>query len=133
MKKILFIILIAISLLTTIFLIVNKYNSNDKTTTYSLNNKQYKLLIADEPKEWEKGLMFYRKPVKFDGMIFLFPDKKTRTFWNKNTYLDLDVYWLNADRIIGKNHLPSIQKTKNIMIVSSFKKVDRVIELITNN
>ena len=36
-------------------------------------------------------------------MIFIFPDKERQTFWNKNTYLDLDIYWMNDDKVVGKS------------------------------
>ena len=74
--------------------------------------------------------MFYRKPVDFDGMIFIFPDKEMRSFWNKNTYLDLDVYWLDNDEVVGKNYLPSIEKSKEVIAVESKVKINKVIELI---
>ena len=73
--------------------------------------------------------MFYKKPVNFDGMIFIFPEKQVRTFWNKNTYMDLDIYWMDDGKIIGKSLLPSILKTKKIITVSS-GKVNQVVEII---
>jgi len=74
--------------------------------------------------------MFYKKPVNFDGMIFVFPDKEIRSFWNKNTYLDLDIYWLNDNKVVGKSYLPSIEKSKEVIIVESKVKINKVIELI---
>lgn len=94
-----------------------------------LNNKNYCLLIADSQDEWSKGLMNYRKPVNFDGMLFIFPDKDYRSFWNKNTYLDLDIYWLNNDKVEGKIILLSIDKSKQIIFVNSPKPVNKVIEI----
>jgi len=102
---------------------------NKDFINYSINNIKHKLLIADSPAEWEKGLMFYKKPVNFDGMIFIFPEKQVRTFWNKNTYMDLDIYWMDDGKIIGKSLLPSILKTKKIITVSS-GKVNQVVEII---
>ncbi|MCS7184278.1 MAG: CapA family protein, partial [Patescibacteria group bacterium] len=103
---------------------------SEKMILYEIEGKIYKLLIADEPDEWEKGLMFVKKPLDFDGMIFIFPNKQIRYFWNKNTLVDLDIYWLNDSKIIDKNHLPSILKTKNIKTISSKISVNRVIEII---
>ena len=34
-----------------------------------------------------------------DGMLFQFPDKKIRTFWNKNTVSNLDLYWIDGDKL----------------------------------
>jgi len=97
---------------------------------YNLNGNPLLLKIADEPKKWEQGLMFVRKPVDFDGMIFIFPDKQIRYFWNKNTFVDLDIYWLDDDKIVGKDFLPSIEKTKEIYTITSSVPVNKVIEVI---
>jgi uncharacterized membrane protein (UPF0127 family) len=104
-------------------------DTKTKTIKYTLNNKQYNLLIAASPQEWKKGLMYYRKLNGVDGMIFFFPDKQIRSFWNKNTFMELDVYWLNDKVVIGKSYLPSIEKSKNIIIVTSPDKANVVIEL----
>lgn len=98
---------------------------------YNLQAKNYRLLLADTPTKWERGLMYFRKLEGADGMIFLFPDKQTRTFWNKNTFMDLEVYWLNGNNVVGSSFLPSIEKSKEIVMVSSREKVDKVIELPT--
>ncbi|MBI5122465.1 DUF192 domain-containing protein [Candidatus Roizmanbacteria bacterium] len=106
---------------------------NKEFINYSINNIKYKLLVADEQNEWQKGLMFYRSKNELkgaDGMIFIFPDKQIRNFWNKNTYLDLDVYWLDNDEVVGKNYLPSIEKSKEVIVVESKVKINKVIELI---
>jgi hypothetical protein len=97
---------------------------------YKLNNKNYLLKIAKTPEEWERGLMFVKKPVNYDGMIFIFPDKQIRSFWNKNTFVDLEIYWLDDDKIIGKDELESIEKTKIIKIIKSPTYVNKVIEII---
>jgi uncharacterized membrane protein (UPF0127 family) len=86
--------------------------------------------VADNSQEWSKGLMNYRKPVNFDGMIFIFPKKEIQSFWNMNTYLNLDLYWLDDDKVIGKSFLPSIENTKNIIYVNSPKPANKVIEII---
>lgn len=128
MKKTL--LLLGIGLL--ILLVIIKFNSasSNKTVEYKLNNKIFKLLKAETPKEWEKGLMNIRKPTKIEGMIFIFPDKQIRNFWNKNTFIDLDLYWMDDDKVVGQSFLPSIEKSNKIVIVSSPEKVNRVIEII---
>ena len=103
---------------------------SEKFLPYELENKIYLLREAKTPEEWQKGLMFVKKPVDYDGMIFIFPDKKIRSFWNKNTFVDLDVYWIDENKIIGKSYLPSILKSKNIITISSQLPVDKVIEII---
>jgi hypothetical protein len=113
----------------SIFLIKNSCK-NKKAKAYKIGEKKYCLFEAKNEVEWMRGLMNVKKPVDFDGMIFLFPEKNYRTFWNKNTYLDLDVYWLDNEEVVGKDNLPSIEKTKEIFTISSPKPVDRVVEIV---
>jgi uncharacterized membrane protein (UPF0127 family) len=63
-------------------------------------------------------------------MIFIFPQKEIRSFWNKNTVLDLDIYWLDDKKIIGKDFLPSITKSKEIVIKTSPAPVNIIVEII---
>jgi len=97
---------------------------------YELENKVYKLLTAQNEKEWAQGLMNVKCPCDFDGMLFIFPDKQIRSFWNQNTFVDLRIYWLDDEKIVGKDYLPSILKTKDPIIITSPLPVNRVIELI---
>lgn len=116
-----------------IILYLNFFKSsckNKQAIKYKLNNKNYCLLVADSPTKRGRGLMFYKKPVDFDGMIFIFPNKERLTFWNQNTYLDLDIYWLDSDKVVGISYLPSILKSKQIITVQSSSKVNKVIEII---
>jgi poly-gamma-glutamate synthesis protein (capsule biosynthesis protein) len=108
-------------------------NMSERLIPYELENKIYLLREAKTPEEWQKGLMFVKKPVDYDGMIFIFPDKQIRSFWNQNTFLDLEVYWLDDDKIIGKDKLESIEKTKMIKTIQSPGPINKVIELITTD
>ena len=123
--------LIVISLDPKFNLLSNKNHCQNKLAKiYLINNKNYCLLTANNQDEWARGLMFYKKPVNFNGMIFVFPDKIVRSFWNKNTYLDLDVYWLEDNKVVGKSFLQSILKSKETVVVKSPKEVNKVVEFI---
>lgn len=93
----------------------------------------FHLLVARNSAQWTKGLMYYQSKDELngvDGMIFIFPEKQIRSFWNKNTYLGLDIYWMDSKKVIGKSYLPSILKSKEIVVVKSPSEVDRVVEVI---
>jgi uncharacterized membrane protein (UPF0127 family) len=131
MAKIRYIFLLAVSFL--LLFLFFYFKKSQKLISYSLEGKTYKLLPAKTPLDHQKGLMFYRDKKELkgaDGMIFIFPDKNYRTFWNKNTFLDLDVYWIDGDRIVGKDFLPSIEKTKEIFTINSPKPVNKVVEIV---
>ncbi|PIS16128.1 hypothetical protein COT62_00055 [Candidatus Roizmanbacteria bacterium CG09_land_8_20_14_0_10_41_9] len=99
-------------------------------TQYQLEDKTYTLFVADTQEKWMSGLMDKKKLDGADGMIFIFPDSRSRSFWNKNTYLDLDIYWINQHKVVGKVFLLSIKKTGSVVTISSPSSVDTVIELV---
>ena len=122
-----------ITLFLFLFLTVLSFKVNKKETiNYKIKNKTYKLLVTDSLVEWERGLMDIRKLNNADGMIFLFPDKKPRVFWNKNTYVDLDIYWIFNDKVVGRDFLPSINKSNGVVYVSSPVPANKVVEIINN-
>lgn len=107
-------------------------NTSDKPDTIELtiNDKVYRLLLADYPEAWEQGLMHYRELPNADGMLFVFPIKDYHSFWNKNTFMDLDIYWVTEDTIVGTDFLPSIEKSRDIVNVVSPEPVNWVIEIV---
>lgn len=134
MKKTVVLAIFAFSILLLGFLLYILTRQNHykdfKIMDYQLKSKNYRLLVADTPEKWTKGLMNFRKLDGVDGMIFLFPGSETRSFWNNNTFLDLEIYWIEGDKVVGKSSLPSIEKSKNTVIVDSPGAVNKVIEIV---
>jgi uncharacterized protein len=56
--------------------------------------------IADDDAKRERGLMYRRQMELNHGMLFIFPDEDLLSFWMKNTYLPLDIIYLNAQKKI---------------------------------
>lgn len=136
MKKIIIPVVLLVLLIFTVAIVAhkdNKYVSDNykdfRIIDYTLDTKKYRLLVADNPEKWQKGLMFFRSLEGADGMIFIFPDSSVRTFWNKNTLMDLKLLWVQEGKKIGESNLPSIEKSKGIVTVSSPAPADTVIEL----
>jgi len=127
-NKLIYFFFVIVFIVSIIFIFSN--NSNNNLISYKLGDKNYLLKVAKTPEEWQKGLMYVKKPVDYDGMIFIFPDKQIRTFWNKNTFVDLDVYWLDDDKIVSKDFLPSFLKNKILVEIKSPLPVNRVVEII---
>jgi uncharacterized membrane protein (UPF0127 family) len=108
--------------------------SSYKTVSYRLLTDDYRLLLADTPEKWERGLMYVKNKEDIgglDGMIFIFPDSAVRTFWNKNTFSSLKLYWIDKGSVIGTSEMPSITQTKDISTFSSPSAADTVIEVIS--
>ncbi len=78
-------------------------------TKVVIGSTEVAIEIADSPEEWEKGLMNRASLGENDGMLFVFPDEKQRSFWMKNTLLSLDIIFISSDLTvvdIKKNFQP---------------------------
>lgn len=99
----------------------------------SIKGNKYKLLVAETDEKHAQGLMNVKSRSDIcghDGMIFVFQNIGIQTFWNQNTLVDLDLYWMVGDRVIREDKLLNI--TDNGMkIYSSLLPVDRVVEIIS--
>ena len=56
----------------------------------------FKIWTADTREREEQGLMFIHELDEHAGMLFMFPENKRVTMWMKNTYISLDLLFLNA-------------------------------------
>jgi uncharacterized membrane protein (UPF0127 family) len=56
----------------------------------------FKIWQADTQKREEQGLMFVRQMDEHTGMLFMFPKNERVIMWMKNTYVSLDLLFLNA-------------------------------------
>lgn len=56
--------------------------------------------IADTPYEWETGLMYRESMEDNQGMLFIYPNAAERSFYMKNTYISLDLIFMNSDTTI---------------------------------
>lgn len=131
MKKVIFILIIVFIAVGFYFQkFFTKFNLPTEIQNVTIDGHVYKLLVADNPIEYTNGLMNVRELHNADGMVFLFDKPKIQIFWNQNTFVDLDVYWMNGDTVVGHDSLPSIEKSKSVVIIQSNQPVDKVVEII---
>lgn len=60
--------------------------------------------IADSDDEYQMGLMYRTSLDEKQGMLFIFGTEEMHSFWMKNTYLPLDIIFVNAQKEIIKIH-----------------------------
>jgi len=56
--------------------------------------------IAEDEAKRNQGLMFRRSMADTLGMLFIFEDSRPRNFWMKNTYIPLDIIFVNEKQEI---------------------------------
>ena len=76
------------------------------TFTDSLNNPITKidLEIADTDYDRQLGLMSRKSMEMSQGMLFIFPVQEIQSFWMHETYIPLDMIFVNADKKIVTIH-----------------------------
>src|SRR6185312_7755285 len=87
----------------------------------------YEVEIADDNASRERGLMYRHEMAANHGMLFEFPTRAPVTFWMKNTYLPLDMVFIDADgavRGVYEHAKPLSEK-----LISSGVAVVAVLEL----
>jgi uncharacterized membrane protein (UPF0127 family) len=79
--------------------------------------------IADTYSARANGLMFRQSLGASQGMIFVFPNESEHPFWMKNTYLPLDMIFINAARnVVGvvANAEPLTETSRSVGVASLY-------------
>ena len=51
--------------------------------------------VADTPERTMYGYMFRREVKENEGMVFVYPETGLHPFWMKNTFVPLDIIWMD--------------------------------------
>ena len=88
---------------------------------------RYDVEIADNEATREHGLMDRHEMAANHGMLFEFPDRRPVTFWMKDTYLSLDMVFIDADGTVKR--IAARAKPLSLDMIPSGSPVTGVLEL----
>jgi uncharacterized protein len=85
--------------------------------------------IADTDAKREQGLMYRKSMADTNGMLFLFPYSEPRNFWMHETYIPLDIIYVDANRTIvsiarncktlSDENIPSVKSAQFVVEVNA--------------
>ena len=75
---------------------------NTQVNTQKIANKNitFNVEVAKTIEERKTGLMYRKKLLNNEGMLFIFPREKIIRLWMKNTYIPLDVIFISENNVI---------------------------------
>ncbi len=74
------------------------------TISNTSGQHKFKVALATDEKTRQKGLMGVRSMQENEGMLFVFPEETQLSFWMKNTYIPLDLIFIDNNNIIVTIH-----------------------------
>lgn len=91
-------LLIALVISFVFLAIYFKRGPTDKKTSIQIKGASISVELANTDTKRARGLMFRNRLEKDEGMLFIFDDERRHSFWMKNTYIPLDIIWLNSKK-----------------------------------
>ena len=84
------------------FFLISFYTFSNEKIEVSIYNKNitFNVEIAKTIEERRIGLMYRKKLLDNEGMLFIFPHEKIIQLWMKNTYIPLDVIFISENKVI---------------------------------
>ena len=110
------------------FFLISFYTFSNEKINVSIYNKNitFNVEVAKTIEERRTGLMYRKKLLNNEGMLFIFPREKIIQLWMKNTYIPLDVIFISENKVIVdiKKNMEKLSET----IVKSKVKSRYVLE-----
>ena len=84
------------------FFLISFYTFSNEKIEVSIYNKNitFNVEVAKTIEERSTGLMYRKKLLNNEGMLFIFPREKIIQLWMKNTYIPLDVIFISENKVI---------------------------------
>lgn len=68
----------------------------------------FDVAVADDSAERARGLMFVEDMPESAGMLFIYGVSRPVSFWMKNTYIPLDMIFIDARGVVKKVHANAV-------------------------
>ncbi|MFH1188161.1 MAG: DUF192 domain-containing protein [bacterium] len=104
-------------------------NTNIKKAEIKINNKTITAEVVETLEAQIKGLSGREKLGQNEGMLFVYTDKKIRTFWMKDMLFPIDIIWIADNKIADISENMSIPENGEIKRATPKEKINYVLEV----
>lgn len=120
-------VLIAVVFTACLLLIVAQAQAKSALKKISAGSTTWAIELADDPDSRQTGLMNRRSMAKKTGMLFRFDRTEEIAMWMKNTFIPLDMVFMNEAGTITHIHYDAVPESLDI--ISSNGPVRYVLEI----
>ena len=108
---------------------LSSYPRNDLSirTAKPAATHEFRVWVADTPERQTQGLMFVRDLPPNEGMLFINEPPRIASMWMKNTFIPLDMLWIDARGRITAIHANTTPHSLDS--ISAPMKVRAILEL----
>ena len=103
------------------------FEKGDLSIRTKTGTHKFRIEIARRPDQFTQGLMFRRHLAADAGMLFLYARATRATMWMKNTYIPLDMIFIDRKGKIAGFRERTIPQS--LAVISSEKPVSAVLEV----
>lgn len=91
----------------------NQQKKKSGLSTIHVNGVPIDVEVAQEDEERMSGLMFREDIPEDQGMLFVFPTERILSFWMRNTFIPLDIAFINANgKIVDIQRMEPLDESK---------------------
>jgi len=88
---------------------------------------RFRVWVADQDRRRVQGLMFVKALPEDQGMLFIYPEPRLISMWMKNTYVALDMIFIDANGRVAR--VAANAKPMSLATIESGEPVVAVLEI----
>ncbi len=97
-------VMMALSLVIASAIAIAGCDADERRVELIVGEHPFFVELARTEEEWQRGLMFRETLGADEGMLFVFPDSRPRSFWMRDTRIPLSIAYIDADGRILEIH-----------------------------
>lgn len=88
--------------------------NDGRLTTIRIDGVPLKVEVVQSDEERAKGLMYREELPEDQGMLFVFPVERRLSFWMRNTFIPLDIAFINTNgRVVDIQRMEPLDESKS--------------------